>query len=56
MDRLTDQVLDLPREYRPIRLAQDKTISSTKSKGKTCDHGSSVIDIPTLPKITDEQS
>ena len=54
MERLTDQVLDLPREYRPIRLAQDQTISSTKSKGKTGDDGSSVIDVPTLPEITDE--
>ena len=54
MDRLTDQVLDLPREYRPIRLDQDQTISSMKSKLKTGDHKSTVINIPTLPEITDE--
>ena len=34
LDQLTDDVLNLPREYRPIRLAEDHTISSNAKKEK----------------------
>ena len=55
IDRLTDQVLNLPREYRPICLAQDETIRSKNSNHKNGDDESSNhIDVPTLPEITNE--
>ena len=53
IDRLTDQVLDLPREFRPIRLAHDQTISK-KQLYASLTNDSIAIDVPTLPEFSKE--
>ena len=57
LDQLTDDVLNLPREYRLIRLAGDCTISSnTKRKKDTTNLNESVakVNVPTLPEFSTE--
>ena len=50
LDTLTDQVLTLPREYRPIRLSQNNTIcSENASKASSCS-----VNLPKLPELTAE--
>ena len=55
MDNLTDQVLTLPREFRPIRLSHDCTITTAEdgiSKAR-CEKPSD-LNIPTLPDFSSE--
>ncbi len=59
IDRLTDDVLNLPREYRPIRLENDKAISTkgTADKEDNTEQSSKVtakVHVPSLPAFTNE--
>ena len=46
IDTLTDEVLNLPREFRPLRLANDTTINSKSA--------ATSISVPNLPPFTSE--
>ena len=46
IDNLTDEVLNLPREYRPIRLANNTTINSRSSVH--------LVRVPNLPPLASE--
>ena len=59
IDTLTDDVLNLPREYRPIRLANDKAISTKATADKQNDpeqssKATAKVDVPSLPAFANE--
>ena len=57
LDQLTDDVLNLPREHRPIYLAEDCTISLNANKKKdttNINEGITKLNVPTLPEFSTE--
>ena len=50
LDNLTNQVLTLPREFRPIRLSEDNTIRSENASRAA----SRSVNLPKLPELTAE--
>ena len=54
LDKLTDQVLTLPREFRPIRLSHDYTIRSVDDRSKAMSTKTSDVNLPKLPNFSAE--
>ena len=57
LDQLTDDVINLPREYRPIRLAEDCAISSNAKRKKdptNLNESVAKVNVPTLPEFSIE--
>ena len=59
IDRLTDDVLNLPREYQPIPLANDKAISTKATADKQDDleqssKATAKVDVQSLPAFANE--